>query len=62
MDGDGVFTARWRDVVRPGLFGRRPARRDWPYRLIIRLAESLGVEIEDAPAIGPDALERYSQP
>jgi 1-acyl-sn-glycerol-3-phosphate acyltransferase len=35
---DGVYTARWRDVVRPGLFGRRPDRRDWPYRLVIRLA------------------------
>jgi 1-acyl-sn-glycerol-3-phosphate acyltransferase len=38
MDGDGVFTARWRDVVRPGLFGSRPDRRDLPYRLVIRLA------------------------
>src|SRR5690349_4559184 len=38
MDGDGVFTARWRDVVRPGLFGPRPDRRDLPYRLVIRLA------------------------
>ena len=35
---DGVYTARWRDVVRPGLFGRRPDRRDLPYRLIIRAA------------------------
>src|SRR5947209_1891572 len=33
---DGVYTARWRDVVRPGLFGRRPDRRDLPYRLVIR--------------------------
>jgi 1-acyl-sn-glycerol-3-phosphate acyltransferase len=35
---DGVYTARWRDVVRPGLFGRRPDRRDLPYRLVIRAA------------------------
>jgi 1-acyl-sn-glycerol-3-phosphate acyltransferase len=33
-----VYTARWRDGVRPGLFGPRPDRRDLPYRLVIRLA------------------------
>src|SRR3954453_16365265 len=33
-----MYTARWRDVVRPGLFGPSPARRDRPYRLVIRLA------------------------
>jgi 1-acyl-sn-glycerol-3-phosphate acyltransferase len=32
------YVARWRDVVRPGLFGRAPDPRDRPYRLIIRLA------------------------
>src|SRR3712207_5992985 len=31
-------TARWRDVVRPGLFGPSPDRRDRPYRFIIRVA------------------------
>ena len=31
-------TARWRDVVRPGLFGPAPDRRDRPYRFIIRVA------------------------
>src|ERR671926_155341 len=31
-------TARWWDVVRPGLFGPSPDRRDRPYRLVIRLA------------------------
>jgi 1-acyl-sn-glycerol-3-phosphate acyltransferase len=30
--------ARWRDVVRPGLFGSSPPRRDRPYRFVIRLA------------------------
>src|SRR4051795_13407141 len=33
-----MYTARWRDVVRPGLFGPSPARRDRPYRFVIRLA------------------------
>jgi len=33
-----MYTARWRDVVRPGLFGPSPDRRDRPYRLVIRLA------------------------
>src|SRR5919202_5162528 len=32
------YVARWRDVVRPGLFGHGPDRRDRPYRLVIRLA------------------------
>src|SRR3954451_5401511 len=35
---DGMYTARLRDVVRPDLFGRRPDRRDLPYRLVIRAA------------------------
>jgi 1-acyl-sn-glycerol-3-phosphate acyltransferase len=29
---------RWRDVVRPDLYGRRPDRRDRPYRFVVRLA------------------------
>lgn len=33
-----MYTARWRDVVRPGLFGPSPDRRDRPYRFVIRLA------------------------
>jgi 1-acyl-sn-glycerol-3-phosphate acyltransferase len=33
-----MYTARWRDVVRPGLFGPAPDRRDRPYRFVIRLA------------------------
>jgi 1-acyl-sn-glycerol-3-phosphate acyltransferase len=33
-----MYTARWRDVVRPGLFGPSPDRRDRPYRVVIRLA------------------------
>ncbi|MGY2003754.1 lysophospholipid acyltransferase family protein [Blastococcus sp. SYSU DS1024] len=33
-----MYTASWRDVVRPGLFGTSPDRRDKPYRLVIRLA------------------------
>jgi 1-acyl-sn-glycerol-3-phosphate acyltransferase len=33
-----MYMARWRDVVRPGLFGPAPARRDRPYRFVIRLA------------------------
>ena len=32
------YVARWRDVVRPDLFGRAPDRRDRPYRLVIRVA------------------------
>jgi 1-acyl-sn-glycerol-3-phosphate acyltransferase len=32
-----MYTASWRDVIRPDLFGRTPARRDRPYRAIIRL-------------------------
>jgi 1-acyl-sn-glycerol-3-phosphate acyltransferase len=31
-------TARWRDVVRPDLFGPHPDRRDRAYRWVIRLA------------------------
>ena len=30
--------ARWRDVVRPDLFGPSPDRRDRPYRIVIRAA------------------------
>jgi 1-acyl-sn-glycerol-3-phosphate acyltransferase len=33
-----MYTASWRDVVRPGLFGTSPDPRDKPYRVIIRLA------------------------
>src|SRR5215213_9526302 len=33
-----MYTASWRDVVRPGLFGPAPDRRDRPYRFIIRAA------------------------
>src|SRR5215213_5537976 len=33
-----MYTASWRDVVRPGPFGPAPDRRDRPYRFIIRLA------------------------
>ncbi|WP_347060655.1 lysophospholipid acyltransferase family protein [Blastococcus sp. HT6-30] len=33
-----MYTASWRDVVRPGLFGASPDPRDKPYRFIIRLA------------------------
>jgi 1-acyl-sn-glycerol-3-phosphate acyltransferase len=33
-----VYTARWSDVVRPGLFGPAPDRRDRPYRFVIRAA------------------------
>jgi 1-acyl-sn-glycerol-3-phosphate acyltransferase len=33
-----MYTASWRDVVRPRLFGPAPDRRDRPYRFIIRLA------------------------
>ncbi|MCW2699622.1 MAG: 1-acyl-sn-glycerol-3-phosphate acyltransferase [Blastococcus sp.] len=33
-----MYTAKWRDVVRPDLFGPSPGRRDRPYRLVIRLA------------------------
>jgi 1-acyl-sn-glycerol-3-phosphate acyltransferase len=32
-----MYTASWRDVIRPELFGKTPARRDRPYRGIIRL-------------------------
>jgi 1-acyl-sn-glycerol-3-phosphate acyltransferase len=32
-----MYTASWRDVIRPDLFGKTPARRDRPYRGIIRL-------------------------
>ena len=32
-----MYTARWRDVVRPGLFGPSPAPRDRPYRFVIRM-------------------------
>ncbi|MGY1745872.1 lysophospholipid acyltransferase family protein [Blastococcus sp. SYSU D00695] len=30
-------TVRWRDVVRPGLYGPRPDPRDRPYRFVVRL-------------------------
>src|SRR5919205_3193978 len=30
--------ARWRDVVRPDLFGPSPNPRDRPYRFVIRMA------------------------
>ena len=33
-----MYTASWRDVVRPRLFGSAPDRRDRPYRFVIRLA------------------------
>ena len=33
-----MYTARWRDVVRPDLFGSRPDRHDRPYRAVIRFA------------------------
>ena len=33
-----MYTAKWRDVVRPDLFGPSPSRRDRPYRFVIRLA------------------------
>src|SRR6195952_5137596 len=33
-----MYTARWRDVVRPDLFGSAPDRRDRPSRVVIRLA------------------------
>src|SRR3712207_1628758 len=32
----GRYTASWRDVVRPDLFGNTPVRRDRPYRFVIR--------------------------
>src|SRR5438270_11423061 len=34
----GTWSARWGDVVRPGLFGRSPDPRDRPYRFVIRMA------------------------
>src|SRR5215218_5599860 len=33
-----MFTASWRDVVRPRLYGPAPDRRDRPYRFVIRAA------------------------
>ncbi len=33
-----MYTASWRDVVRPGLFGPHPDPRDRPYRFVIRVA------------------------
>jgi 1-acyl-sn-glycerol-3-phosphate acyltransferase len=33
-----MYTASWRDVVRRDLFGPAPARRDRPYRFVIRMA------------------------
>jgi 1-acyl-sn-glycerol-3-phosphate acyltransferase len=33
-----MYTAKWRDVVRPDLFGASPPRRDRPYRFVIRIA------------------------
>ncbi|WP_409329929.1 lysophospholipid acyltransferase family protein [Trujillonella humicola] len=32
-----MHTARWRDVVRSDLYGRRPDPRDRPYRFVVRL-------------------------
>jgi 1-acyl-sn-glycerol-3-phosphate acyltransferase len=32
-----MYTASWRDVIRPDLFGASPARRDRPYHAVIRL-------------------------
>src|SRR5829696_3167089 len=31
-----MYTASWRDVIRPDLFGTTPTRRDRPYRFVIR--------------------------
>jgi 1-acyl-sn-glycerol-3-phosphate acyltransferase len=31
-----MYTASWRDVIRPDLFGTTPVRRDRPYRFVIR--------------------------
>jgi 1-acyl-sn-glycerol-3-phosphate acyltransferase len=33
-----MSTVRWRDVVRPDLYGAKPDRRDRPYRFVVRLA------------------------
>jgi 1-acyl-sn-glycerol-3-phosphate acyltransferase len=33
-----MATVRWRDVVRPDLYGPEPDRRDRPYRFVVRLA------------------------
>ncbi|WP_029432464.1 1-acyl-sn-glycerol-3-phosphate acyltransferase [Blastococcus sp. URHD0036] len=33
-----MATVRWRDVVRPDLYGPRPDPRDRPYRFVVRLA------------------------
>jgi 1-acyl-sn-glycerol-3-phosphate acyltransferase len=33
-----MYTASWKDVVRPGLYGTSPDPRDRPYRAIIRIA------------------------
>ena len=33
-----MYTASWRDVVRPRLFGASPDPRDRPYRIMIRIA------------------------
>src|SRR3954447_4143439 len=33
-----MYTAKWRDVVRPDLFGPSPSRRDRPYRFVLPLA------------------------
>ncbi len=32
-----MATVRWRDIVRPDLYGRSPDRRDRPYRFVVRL-------------------------
>ena len=32
-----MYTASWRDVVRPGLFGAAPDPRDRPYRIMVRI-------------------------
>jgi 1-acyl-sn-glycerol-3-phosphate acyltransferase len=34
----GTWTAGWRDVVRPRLYGPSPDPRDRPYRIVIRVA------------------------
>ncbi|MGY2084791.1 lysophospholipid acyltransferase family protein [Blastococcus sp. SYSU DS0539] len=33
-----MYTASWRDIVRPGLFGASPDPSDKPYRFVIRIA------------------------
>src|ERR687889_244949 len=48
-----MYTANWRDVVRPRLFGPAPDRRDRPYRFIIRARQHIPF---DGPA-GTAAFE-----